>query len=83
MKAEGKSLSDIATIFGLKHEEDVRNRIAVGNIPNIIKTGLDVSIKEAIHYLLPLRIETSRNPDNGNERVYDYSEVTACIDLLD
>jgi hypothetical protein len=86
MRTEGKDWQQIAEVFGLKDHADVLNRIAVGNIPGIDKrnvvTGHNGSIKEAIHYLLPLRIEVSRNPDKGNERVYDYSEVTACIDKL-
>lgn len=84
MRSEGKSLSDIATIFGLKSEEDVTRRVALGNIPGLEKLDLqiNVSLLEAKDYLLPLRIEVSRNPDNGNERVYDYSEVTICIDKL-
>ncbi len=82
MKADGKEWKRIAKVFGLEAQQDVLNRIALGSIPNIIKTSLNVSLKDAIHYLLPLRIETGRNPDNGNERVYDYSEVTICIDNL-
>jgi hypothetical protein len=84
MRAEGKEWKQIAKVFGLKQQTDVLGRIAVGSIPGIENVMLqhNVSMDDAIRFLLPLRIETSRNPDNGNERVYDYSEVTACIDKL-
>jgi len=87
MKTQGRGWEEIAELFGLKSQDDVLQRIAIGNIPGIEKlqnvvTGHDVSVKEAAHYILPLRIETGRNPDNGNERLYDYSEVTTAIEKL-
>jgi len=82
MRAEGRDWKQIAEVFGLKDEKDVLNRIALGSVPQISMTRHTVSLREAIHYLLPLRIETGRSPDDGNQRVYDYSEVTTCIDKL-
>ncbi len=81
MRAEGKDWRQIAEFFGLENERDVLTRTALGNVPNI-QICLNVSLREAIQYLLPLRIETGRNPDNGNERIYDYSEATGTIDKL-
>lgn len=82
MKSIIENWKRVAEVFGLKSQEEVNRRVALGSIPGLenIDTGLNVSIKEAEKYLLPLRIETGRNPDNRNERVYDYSEVTAAID---
>lgn len=85
MKAEGKEWKQIAEVFGLKSQDDVNRRIALGNIPNLqsIDIHVGISLLEAVQYLLPLRIETGRSDTDGRERIYDYSEVTACIDLLD
>jgi hypothetical protein len=80
-KAKGKEWKQIAEVFGLKSQEDVIRRVAIGNILNIDR-AVNVSFEDARDYLLPLRIEKGRNPDNGNERVYDYREVSACIDKL-
>lgn len=82
MKSIIENWKQVAEVLGLKSQEEVNRRVALGNIPGLenIDTGLNVSIKEDEKYLLPLRIETGRNPDNRNERVYDYSEVTAAID---
>jgi len=84
MKEGGKTLAQIAEIFGLESEKDVFARIAIGNLPGIenIHPRVNVSFRDARDFLLPLRVETGRNPENGNERIYDYSEVAACIDLL-
>ncbi|MBV6342314.1 hypothetical protein [Candidatus Magnetobacterium casense] len=84
MRAEGRDWKEIAEIFGLKQEKDVLARIALGNLPGIENSMLQhtVSMDLATHYLLPLRVETGRDPQNGNQRVYDYSEVTACIEKL-
>ena len=84
MRAEGKDWKEIAKIFGLESQAEVLHRIAVGLLPGIQNTVLahNVSLDDAIRYLLPLRIETGRNPENGNERLYDYSEVTECIEKL-
>jgi hypothetical protein len=46
------------------------------------ETRFTLTFRDAVHFLLPLRIEKGRNPDNGNERIYDYSEVTTCISKL-
>lgn len=84
MRAEGRDWKQIAEVFGLKSQEDVERRTALGSIPGLqnIDPRVNLSMREARDYLLPLRVETGRNPDDGNQRVYDYSEVTACIDKL-
>ncbi len=81
MKAQGKDWKYIAEVFGLKDQTEVLKRIALGNIPELENIGAcpDVSLRDAEKYLLPLRIETGRNPDNGKERIYDYIEVQTAI----
>jgi len=84
MRAEGRDWKQIAEVFGLTSQAEVLHRVAIGSLPGIENVVLthNVSLDEAIRYLLPLRVETGRSPDDGNQRVYDYSEVTACIDKL-
>lgn len=84
MGAEGRDWKQIAEVFGLENERDVPARTALGNVPNLerLHPRVNVSFREARDYILPLRVETGRNPDDGNQRVYDYTEVTACIDRL-
>lgn len=87
MRLDGKSLKDIGVIFGLKDEKDITRRVALGEmfIAVDIKnsdSGVTVSFGDAIDYLLPLRLELGRDPENGNRRLYDYTEVFPCIILL-
>jgi len=84
MRTEGKRLAEIAKVFGLKSEDDVKHRVAVGKIPDLGNGDLQVivSFLAVRDYILPLRIEIGRNPEDGNERLYDYSEVSRCIELL-
>jgi hypothetical protein len=84
MKTEGKDKKEIGAIFGIEGETSIKYRVSLGRIPTIMKLGgqsvAHLSFKEAIDYLLPLRIEKSR--EESGAPIWDYSEVTACIGKL-
>jgi hypothetical protein len=84
MQIDGKDKKEIGNIFGIEGEREIKRYIALGNIPTLMKlegvTRDTLSLRDAIHYLLPLRIETGR--EESGAPIWDYSEVTACIDKV-
>jgi len=84
MRAEGKPLAEIATVFGLKSERAVQHRIAIGNILFLSEAqgarGCTLTYEDAVQYLLPLRIQIGNEPSGAP--VWNDHEVTHCIKQL-
>jgi hypothetical protein len=92
MRDHGKTAEQLATLFGYK-EVSIRHYAAVGFIPGLSKLsggngyhqeGM-ISLKEAINYLLPMcawPVDIPKNDKALDYSLYDYTEVTACIDKL-
>ena len=90
MKAEGKSLKELAILFGYTIEKGgsctaITNQVALGKaLASCPQTGKyhervrDIPLRDAIRYLIPLRIESL----DGERNSYDYTEVHLCIDKL-
>lgn len=83
MKEDGKSRTELAKLFGYS-EDHIGHITAIGEIPGIEKVAgaapaTQVALRDIEKYVLPLSIQTARQ---GNVPVWDYSEVTTCIEKL-
>lgn len=83
MKADGKSRSELARLFGYS-ETHIANMTSIGQLPDIEKVAPAagatlVTLRDVEKYVLPLRVQSSRQ---GNIPQWDYTEVSACIEKL-
>jgi hypothetical protein len=84
MKVDGRDEKEIGKILGITGDREIKRYVSLGKIPNLMKlegvTGDTLTFKDAVHYLLPLRIEKGR--EESGAPIWDYCEVTACINKL-
>jgi hypothetical protein len=94
MREDGKTAKELAGLFGYT-EKHLRDAAALGFLPGLSKlSGTDnpsqdddstISMLDARQFLLPLRawpVDVPKNDKNLDYSLYDYTEVTACIDKL-
>ena len=86
MRDHGKTAKELAGIFGYDEKGLIR-AAALGFTPDLVKLSGCGNLTQdmAERYLLPLRVWPSDIPKNDKAldySLYDYSEVTAVIDLL-
>lgn len=94
MRDHGKTAKELAGIFGYDEKGLIR-AAALGFTPDLVKlsgcvehtqdSAPIIGSDDAIRFLLPLRVWPADVPKNDKAldySLYDYSEVSAVIDLL-
>lgn len=89
MKTDGISTSELAALFGYS-ETHMKTLTAIGNIPGLKSlapagakdSGAEFTVRLVRDFILPLRIKSGQEQAQGNVPIWDYSEVSLCIDRL-
>ncbi len=81
-----KRIERMIQVGRIPNLQDLGPNLRAPGGPKVIDLGVTIepliTLKEAINFLLPLRLQTGRESRPGNVPLWDYSEVQACIAAL-